>query len=308
MAITWSSKVSLATPRAGLAAAAAGTKIYALGGFNGGELNTTAVYDTGTGTWSSKAPMLSKRGGLAAAISHGKVYAIGGCALGASDPVNCDFNGISLNSIEAYAPATNVWKSKAPMPTARADLAAVTGLDGKIYVMGGWNVRNGFNDPVALDTVEAYDPVTNTWATKAPMPTARYWVSAARGSDGRIYAYGGVDTTTNALSTFEAYDPSTNTWATLPGLFLSGSATAAVGAAFLGGKVYVIGGSDADYVPHRNVESYSLATGTWKIQVSMPTARGYLAAVATGGHLYAIGGYNNNSPYTGDLAQVESSP
>src|ERR1700720_3376357 len=75
LAITWSSRASLATPRAGVAAAVAGTKIYALGGFNAAEPTAAASYDTTTNAWSAIASMPTKRGGLAAATSHGKVYA-----------------------------------------------------------------------------------------------------------------------------------------------------------------------------------------------------------------------------------------
>jgi hypothetical protein len=32
----------------------------------------------------------------------------------------------------------------------------------------------GTKPSVILNTVEAYDPLTNTWTPKAPMPTARY--------------------------------------------------------------------------------------------------------------------------------------
>ena len=42
------------------------------------------------------------------------------------------------------------------MPTARYDLAAV-GTNGLIYTIGGTNTGS------ALATVEAYDPLTNTW-------------------------------------------------------------------------------------------------------------------------------------------------
>jgi N-acetylneuraminic acid mutarotase len=137
------------------------------------------------------------------------------------------------------------------------------------------------------------------------MPTARYWVSAALGSNGKIYAIGGVDTTTNNVSAVEVYDPSTDKWSKVAAL--PGRALAAVGVAFLGGMVFAIGGSDVDRQPYATVEAYSLKTGTWLSQTAMPTPRGYLAAVASGSHLYAIGGYNNFLPFTGDLSQVEAS-
>jgi N-acetylneuraminic acid mutarotase len=57
-----------------------------------------------------------------------------------------------------------------------------------------------------LATVEAYDPVSNTWVAKAPMPTARY-AHAAAAVNNTIYAIGGVN---NAyLATVEAYTPAT---------------------------------------------------------------------------------------------------
>ena len=43
------------------------------------------------------------------------------------------------------------------MPTPRTGLAAVTGLDGMIYAIGGYNSEG----PVS--TVEAYDPSLDQW-------------------------------------------------------------------------------------------------------------------------------------------------
>jgi hypothetical protein len=57
---------------------------------------------------------------------------------------------------------------------------------------------------IALQTVEEYDPVTDTWAKKPDMPTARLGF-AASSIDGRIYAIGGWDQNVG-LSTVEAYD------------------------------------------------------------------------------------------------------
>lgn len=65
--------------------------------------------------------------------------------------------------------------------------------------------------------VESYDPATNTWTARAPMPNAR--VSAAGiVLDGLLYVVGGVDIIGNALSTVEVYNPATNSWRTLSGL------------------------------------------------------------------------------------------
>src|SRR5205814_1596928 len=55
----------------------------------------------------------------------------------------------------------DVWAVKAPMPTARRALAAAE-VGGKIYAIGGEGSRG------RLQVVEEYDPVSNTWTTKAP--------------------------------------------------------------------------------------------------------------------------------------------
>ena len=52
----------------------------------------------------------------------------------------------------------------APMQTPREAPGAALAANGKIYVAGG----NG-NGPVG-QTMEAYDPATNTWEAEAPMP------------------------------------------------------------------------------------------------------------------------------------------
>jgi hypothetical protein len=46
-------------------------------------------------------------------------------------------------------------------------------IDGKIYLVGARKVIREANDELTQMNVamlEVYDPATNTWATKAPMP------------------------------------------------------------------------------------------------------------------------------------------
>jgi hypothetical protein len=56
-----------------------------------------------------------------------------------------------------------------------------------------------------VNTVEAYDPVADTWAPKASMGEARTFLAAAMAS-GVLYALGG-DNTSTILPTNEAYTP-----------------------------------------------------------------------------------------------------
>jgi hypothetical protein len=115
-----------------------------------------------------------------------------------------------------------------PMPTARADMAVVTGPDGRIYAIGG-SVDTGPGTDIVLSTVEIYDPVSNTWecsvgdthpgctvADIAPMPTGRTNLAAVV-ANGLIYTLGGNDAIQNGtggspFNTVEAYDPIANKW------------------------------------------------------------------------------------------------
>ena len=92
------------------------------------------------------------------------------------------------------------------MPTPR-DQATAGVIDGILYVAGGMKLSG------ALDTVEAFDPKTNQWTTKASMPTPRFQHGAAVVS-GSLFVFGGV----NGLAlvpTVAVYDPATNSWTTL---------------------------------------------------------------------------------------------
>jgi hypothetical protein len=101
------------------------------------------------------------------------------------------------------------WVSLTPMNTSRYFAAAESGSNGKIYVFGGY--VNGSNTP--SNVVEEYDPGTNSWSFKAPMPTPRARMQAVR-VNGIIYVMGGMNAANTALNVVQAYNPATNTWAT----------------------------------------------------------------------------------------------
>jgi len=82
-------------------------------------------------------------------------------------------------SDDAQLPGT--WQKRAPMPSARTEVAAVE-LGGKIYVMGGYE-KGG-------DLVEEYDPKNDTWRTRAPLPKALHHIGAAA-VNGKIDVIGG---------------------------------------------------------------------------------------------------------------------
>jgi N-acetylneuraminic acid mutarotase len=163
--------------------------------------NTAAVNGTNPteNTWIQKATMPTARNGLEAAEVDGKIYAIGG--------YDEHSNGSGVNQM--YDPETNTWTTKAPMPTARIQFALAV-YQGKIYCFGG-TLQNSTNprDSQHCAVNEVYDPATDTWTTKAAMPSAR-WLLGANTVGDKIYLIGGLpDHTLN-----EAYDPATDTYTT----------------------------------------------------------------------------------------------
>jgi N-acetylneuraminic acid mutarotase len=90
-------------------------------------------------------------------------------------------------------------------------LLAVGVIDGTLYAVGG----SGANR-VSLNVVEAYDPTTDTWTTKQPLPEARQ-DSSGSVLGRKLYIFGGDNKRNHIVGTTFAYDSSTNRWAsTLP--------------------------------------------------------------------------------------------
>jgi hypothetical protein len=220
------------TARAGLAAASGSDGLHALGGINpfitGGILATHEIYDPATGQWSPALNMPTPREYLAAATGpDGLIYAIGGFNFDASGQAQY------LDTVEAYDPATGAWISPAPMamPTPRTALAAVTGLDGMIYAIGGQNSEG------ELSTVEAYDPSADQWHTlKESLPAANAGLAAAVDRQGLIYAIGGAQNTVYSYDPAHPTAPWTEQGALLTLQLLPGAATGP------DGLIYAIGG------------------------------------------------------------------
>ena len=228
--------------------------------------------------------MPTARSGLASATVNGIVYAIGGADTAASS------TNPHLSTVEAYAPATNTWSTKAALPTARSGLAA-TAVNGIIYAIGGDNAiaasasANVFNP---LTTVEAYDPIGNTWTTKAPMPTARERFAIAA-VNGVIYVFGGLvpdASFVKSTTSVEAYDIGTNSWSAKAPLT---TARESLSSAAVGGIVYVMGGR-ADAVPSdlALVEAYDPVANAWTTKAPMTVIRGGSSSVSLGGSIYAV--------------------
>ena len=169
------------------------------------------------------------------------------------------------------------WTSKANMSTARRDPDAAV-VNGKIYAIGGSNGGS------YVSSVEEYDPATNTWTTKASIPTVRQGFAKAIVIDNKIYVLGGSDGT-YSLKTNEMYDPATNTWtvkANMPTTTLESCIVA------VNDKIYVID----TYGTTRPSYEYNPATNTWTAKAAIPNQRqGEVGVAVANGKIYVIGGW-----------------
>ena len=62
--------------------------------------------------------------------------------------------------------------SVSPMSASRA-APSVCVVNGMIYALGGRSYKDEFTAPATLDTMECYDPHTDTWTDTGTMPTSR---------------------------------------------------------------------------------------------------------------------------------------
>ena len=175
------------------------------------------------------------------------------------------------------------------MLTARAALA-VGVINGILYAVGGDDCYPDIACPT--DQVEAYDPVTNTWTTKTPMPTGRGEVASGV-INGILYVIGGISANGYLLDTVEAYNPATDSWATKTSM---PKERAFLAAGVIGGILYAVGGVDCTNYPACSTKdtlfAYDPATDAWTEKASMRRARKNLAVGVINGILYVVGGNN----------------
>ncbi len=249
------------------------------------------VYNPVTDAWATGAGMPTAAAAeFGAATIAGKLYIAGGCAPGCSAP---------HNTLQVYDPATDHWATKTPMPTARFESAAGA-IGGKFYVVGGAPCDHLGCPPFA--TLEAYDPATDTWATKAPMPTARLRAGAAV-INGKLYVAGGQtdQTSVNGSAALEVYDPATDTWATKTPM---PTGRISIGVGEVNGILYAVGGWTGSGPGVVNtVEAYDPATDSWTSLAPIPTARFSTQPQGINGVLYVVGG---NAAEGGGLVTVST--
>ncbi|KAE9544774.1 hypothetical protein AGLY_000316 [Aphis glycines] len=146
----WQMVSSMSTKRSSHGVGVLNNLLYVVGGFDGEEvLKSVECYDPCLDTWTLVATMSDYRCRCGVGVLDGILYAIGGYNIS-----GC------LKSVETYTPSSGVWTTIADMHFYRKCFGVVV-LDGLLHVIGGCN-----NEGVVLNSIEIYNPKTNTWSLK----------------------------------------------------------------------------------------------------------------------------------------------
>jgi N-acetylneuraminic acid mutarotase len=179
------------------------------------------------------------------------------------------------------------WSTKADLLPARFSFGAAT-VNGIVYAMGGGN-------PSQPQSVQAYNPATNSWSTVSQMPTPLSGAAVAA-LNNKIYVVGGGVSGGVPTTLVQVYDPAANTWTTLAPMLTARAHLAVVAA---GGRIYAIGGDTAsnNVGVMATVESYDPLTNQWTARASMISPRSFHTAGALNGDTMIVvaGGSNNGT-------------
>jgi N-acetylneuraminic acid mutarotase len=317
----WRMAKPLPQPLGEITGAVVGKKGYVMGGFDGANVQAQGVvieYDATADTWTPKKNMLIPAHHAAAVELDGKIYVFGGFVGRPGARV-----WQPIVSALMYDPAADSWKELAPMPTPRGSAGAVV-VNGKIYVIGGAHANIpgkpgteplSFGVPpsaavptIVTGAVEEYDPATNTWRERAPMPTGRNHFLAAA-VDGKIYAVNGrlgtaFVTASDVTDIVEEYDPKTDIWR-----YLGRSPTRRgdVAGGVYNGQIYVTGGEYEE--PRGKVtfwafEAYDPKSNSWRVLPHVQIARHGFVAGFIDNQFHVAGGSFQSDGMPGIISQM----
>ncbi|KAI8507228.1 Kelch-like protein 24 [Branchiostoma belcheri] len=208
---TWRKLSSLAQRRSRHKMAVLNGKVYAVGGYDSSKddgckyLDSVEVYDPNRNEWMEGKQLLNPVSSFAIASCDGKLYVIGGKGqTGVCSPqVQCYvsdkncwetrapmprkgecINAALLNSliyvvggklpaILCYDPKADTWISLAERLTLW-EFCGIAACNGKLYITGGSDREQRSTEEAdqSLDTVQCYDPGTNTLTFSLPLPEA----------------------------------------------------------------------------------------------------------------------------------------
>jgi N-acetylneuraminic acid mutarotase len=217
--------------------------------------------------WRTEPPMLHARAAHAVVATSDAIFALAGTGAG----------GAPVLAVERFD--GSAWRAESTLPGAGLNAPAAAVLDGRIYLIGGFNTTTN----VPTTEVHVYDPATRAWSDAAPLPAPRGG-HAAVVLDGKIHVIGGGNSR-STIADHDVYDPSTNSWSAAAPLPRAEGSPAAV---VVDGRLWSIGGRSgpADF---GFVDVYDPAANRWSAGPAIEP-RGTAGAVHHCGAIWLVGG------------------
>eukprot|EP00747_Dinoflagellata_sp_TGD_P207403 gnl/TRDRNA2_/TRDRNA2_80974_c0_seq1.p1 gnl/TRDRNA2_/TRDRNA2_80974_c0~~gnl/TRDRNA2_/TRDRNA2_80974_c0_seq1.p1 ORF type:complete len:359 (+),score=53.22 gnl/TRDRNA2_/TRDRNA2_80974_c0_seq1:53-1129(+) len=186
----------------------------------------------------------------------------------------------SLDSVEAFNPATGTWDVLPPLREGRRN-ASLFVSGGSLYVWGG------FHDRRHLSSVERFSPATGGWNFVQPMGKEhRVVVEDAKMLCGPgLYSCGGAGGG-RVMSAVERLNPETGLQEALPNMLEGRRGAVALAT---GGNLYVCGGDDGKHIL-ASCERFVPELGIWEALPKMREGRRGACGCVMGGCLYICGG------------------
>jgi N-acetylneuraminic acid mutarotase len=248
-------------------------------------------------SWTTKGPEPLARFEAFAANDGTRIWFLGGISVTAG-------NVAPSVRVDWYDAASDSWTDGPDLPAdGPKHHLSLAVLDGRIYVLGGFDGILGSNTPFT-PVARAYVFDGSAWRSLANPPLAR-GAATAQAIGGKIYVTGGAPTEdVPPYGELDIYDPATDSWTTgtpLP------TAREHLASCAIGGKFIVVGGwiGPANHASHA-AERYDPATDTWTPLPDLPTARGGLEAIDLNGSCHVIGGEDWDLPFPGTLHAHEA--
>jgi len=191
------------------------------------------------------------------------------------------------SSISPSVSTFPAWTNATPIPSPREGYGAAQ-VRGIFYYIAGY----GFSGDTVVN--EAYNASSNTWTTKASLPSTPRSETMAVTDGTYVYLVGGRPVATVGHDLWR-YNPTNNTWTSLAPM-PTARATEHM-AIYYNGRIYVAGGRTSGEPTGGGdlsvLEIYDIASNTWSTGTPMPQplADGY--AILLNGKFYVFGGYTS---------------
>lgn len=178
--------------------------------------------------------------------------------------------------------------------------AGVAMIGDRIYIIGGMATVPApwFNDSVVI-----FNVTTGKTTYGQKMPVGVGLASCLKGSDGRIYIFGGINYTLGWMMTTQIYSPRTDSWSY--GAIMPRSTGYSASAVGPDGRFYIFGGVDGG-TPINSTLIYNPTTDAWTYGKPMPNTRMSAFALRHSSNIMVIGGLIGGATNTVDIYEPAS--